>query len=1278
MPSSEIWIAPLIERALKNYLDGQESQINLEDDGSNLRFSGYNERSAMIVKREENVADGFNFAVQWTEGEGLPIPNITDTTTQIQAKLARESLEEYSRDYPDWPLSEDRMRGYTINLRDFELVFEYATSEPKVHLYIKRFNIAWEKSKYKGPPQGRIIRRNVQVSQIMRTVFQKARLRETACSGDADDGDRSDCSINSQNGNSAGNTGRQEGLMSQIPPVDSTGSLLEISKENLKANAKKLLRPLNTHVQLPQAVHPKVFDVAAANTTTEDLPTPQGVAEKANSSQPAVLHCNEQSPCPQPPVSAPTEETVGQVESPTARPSDIVTCKPADEPQPQDVDGVAPSRSDVETTPNDHNQSTSDHPSPDRQKQRHPAAKSSMNNSDSISKKPPGDSCITNADPWDGMTKILEADITIPKDQAELLEQNKSWVPPEPGKPYPKGNVPPRLLEQWNTIALRRNHQAMEREKERALESSGSRVSRSPSRSISSSDSDPGTNVSWSQSDKEMSPQRAQFEHLPLDSSPSIRKSIDRSTHHLGEEGNPPTEVSLDNAQEGQELEQIHATVRPEEHEKAIEPNEAQELREPVEVPSAISIEPSGDGSVPEVSEIDHLTTQTCTQDLQDESDRMSEDSVMDTSVPLPLEVDPSPDQDIDSSAPSLPGFSTQLRVQVMETPAAHLHRHHPGDEGIEKQDVEVHNLEHLSSQVAKSSSQSRILNTFCSSDERNGSKSQDTPHPAQPNGSLESNEVNILGTQLSGGNWSYRDTTPISNSAVVLNSSEPGQHDANIIMIESSGQTEKSSHPFSSYREAPFMQTDDENQSIPSPTQYTPRRPDGHQMPFLKRKASETETEQLSPTKRQKMMGGNETMSSTQGIASNIMSRRQTYINRSVEYAEAQRVYDKFRSDYPDYTGDFDHFAMLCSKLHSLRAQGSLKRSFLWDDFIIMHLKEYPGHQEQTLNLEGKSITYEEYFLFNFSRPAYKKRSLTATGIEISATQHGSSSATIIPTVTRQETNTSFTGSLVDRFTNFHARSFGPETSDPWPEVDASLLSRESLTVDREEQNDSNSLSKDDTLVEKRAGKPTYPETSPTSTSHESFHNASVQILSSPTRKSPNTQPTPRTNSPIDVPREQDDDRSIPESEHGRVEVEEDLMDETHEVASVELGDDEPSSAPAQLSDAESDAVSEADSFEEDWVESHMRRLQRSGPFWSDDPNTPFKIFARADANVLSERMRRGGVPLPVDENGVIQPLVQYSIPPVREFLNRVGNYFSLPSQESSHTQARPAPTDD
>lgn len=136
--------------------------------------------------------------------------------------------------------------------------------------------------------------------------------------------------------------------------------------------------------------------------------------------------------------------------------------------------------------------------------------------------------------------------------------------------------------------------------------------------------------------------------------------------------------------------------------------------------------------------------------------------------------------------------------------------------------------------------------------------------------------------------------------------------------------------------------------------------------------------------------------------------------------------------------------------------------------------------------------------------------------------------------------------------------------------------------------------------------------------------------------------------------------------------------MDETHEVASVELGDDEPSSAPAQLSDAESDAVSEADSFEEDWVESHMRRLQRSGPFWSDDPNTPFKIFARADANVLSERMRRGGVPLPVDENGVIQPLVQYSIPPVREFLNRVGNYFSLPSQESSHTQARPAPTDD
>jgi hypothetical protein len=150
------------------------------------------------------------------------------------------------------------------------------------------------------------------------------------------------------------------------------------------------------------------------------------------------------------------------------------------------------------------------------------------------------------------------------------------------------------------------------------------------------------------------------------------------------------------------------------------------------------------------------------------------------------------------------------------------------------------------------------------------------------------------------------------------------------------------------------------------------------------------------------------------------------------------------------------------------------------------------------------------------------------------------------------------------------------------------------------------------------------------------------------------------------DVNRKDDDTRSIPETNPSNYEMEEGSMDETHEIASVELGDDGPSTAPAaDASDAGSDAVSEADSFDEDWVGWHCRRLQRTGPFWSDDPNTPFKVLARADANVKSELRRRGMVRLPVDETGVIQPLVDY--PPVVSLRDLLDGPAPSPERPSS-----------
>ena len=92
-------------------------------------------------------------------------------------------------------------------------------------------------------------------------------------------------------------------------------------------------------------------------------------------------------------------------------------------------------------------------------------------------------------------------------------------------------------------------------------------------------------------------------------------------------------------------------------------------------------------------------------------------------------------------------------------------------------------------------------------------------------------------------------------------------------------------------------------------------------------------------------------------------------------------------------------------------------------------------------------------------------------------------------------------------------------------------------------------------------------------------------------------------------------------------------MNNETHETASIELGED------TQAADAQSalDSESDAESVNENWFLS-LRHLRPTGPVWSDDPNTPFKQWARADQAVLSERNRRGGAYLPLDEKGVIQ----------------------------------------
>ncbi|GFF35648.1 hypothetical protein IFM51744_02860 [Aspergillus udagawae] len=1257
MASSEIWIAPLVERLLNQYLDEPKSEMCLEDDGSNLRFADNSPHSALIVK--------------WTEDDRSPMPNLTDTNTQIQAILARESLEEYRRDYPDQPLSKDVMRGHTINLLDFELVFEYTTSEPKLHLYVKRFSIAWDKSRFKGPPQGRIIRRNREVYDVMLSALQKAKSRETATTDRAGNGNRSDESIKSQEGETDGLNNSQNQIMSQMPPkqaVELCASAFATAKTRLGS-----LKPPARPAQDSQQKKDNDTNVVASG---RDQSAPDEATKQPNINR-CAAHIDELS-------AGSLVFDPGQNGNATVKEFDQTDTDTAGQVTAKIGSGKSPFETKTQERALTISNKEPDHKLDKEAVPSQIVQRNHLERFDAIVETLPTDVHASNADPWDGMTEIRKEDITIPKDQAKLLDEQAKlcWLPPAPDQGYPQPNVPPLLLKQWNEIALQRSIRAEERRiKElETLELHGSRPSSSGATSSSDSEYETpsGDRIEWSQS-----PPRGR--DLPADSSPPEARQVERPAMDRNNGGNGPYDQPSNDVEQERRTD-VHQEISHEQEELEPLPEFARESHKSVALSTELHLQASGE-PLPRLDDGDdriHL------QEPQVELDRMSEDSVMDTSVPRPLGVDPSQsEQEIGSSDPSLPGLSTQVQVQVMETPAAHLVRFRRLTQSTGDASQELQQPEQSSFLAAKSSSQSRICNTYHSNDEaKNHHTGQDMSNSTQPHGTAESSELNIMETQLSGGEWSFPDKTP-SNSAQVLNSSGPRDREPSVSITAFPGHTEESSNPFSSYREAhSSMQTDDGNGTstdFPSPTQFTPTM---HRMPQLKRGASEIERERTPPSKRPKIAcseGGD----SVQELVFKVISRRETYINRSADHAEAQKVYEKFRSDYPDYDGDFNHFAMLCSKLQALRVKGHFQRSFLWDDFIIMHLKEYERYLNQMAAADVKTLEYENFFASYILRPSYKKRSLTAKGIEISAAQHELSSAAGVPATPRRETNTSFTGSLVDRFSNFHTHYFGAETPGSQSATTVDQLTRSPSPASlREPIRDSSAKSR--RMVEE----PLDMEPTPTKVnrSHDPTSNSPSEAMADP-RHTPrhrdtsqrgnrmveeeelhDTQVTPkvtrsrhvhgipgRTNPSLakkslepqvtsgvppssDVNREDDDARSIPETIPSNDEVEQGTMDEIHENASVELGDDETSAVPAaDQSDAGSDAVSEADSFDEDWVGWHCRRLQSTGPFWSDDPNTPFKVLARADANVKSELLRRGMARFPVDERGVIQPLVDY-----------------------------------
>ncbi|RDW69041.1 uncharacterized protein DSM5745_08801 [Aspergillus mulundensis] len=409
------------------------------------------------------------------------------------------------------------------------------------------------------------------------------------------------------------------------------------------------------------------------------------------------------------------------------------------------------------------------------------------------------------------------------------------------------------------------------------------------------------------------------------------------------------------------------------------------------------------------------------THDEEHESDASS-DSEMSVAYPQPLsgstQQGTSTQERVSSSGPTLPESASQ-KIQVAETPVVRS-KSHPAMSNSEASRTGLGNAG-FQSQADKSSSQSRILNTYAShegdSKEQTSQESSRSVPATAPN---PPNHVHVMGTPLSSQGPA---TQPTPWSAYTSS----GQQIVDVGMPAALTYHSQSSKAFSSYRDMPsssMLSIDDPvSPSIRGSARGTPLRHD--RASPLKRFASDVDSDHGSPSKRAKVDHEPTAFKVEGGLDEHIITRHQSYIINSAQSMEAVGIYQTFRSNYPSYNGDYEHFTKMCSRLQSFRERGSLQRSFLWDDFIIKNLETYPSYLADCYSNNIKPSEYEEYFADTFSKPTYKKRRLGISDITACAAQVVTIDEPMDMSRELNDTKVSFTGSLRDQLSNLHTHSF-------------------------------------------------------------------------------------------------------------------------------------------------------------------------------------------------------------------------------------------------------------
>lgn len=784
----------------------------------------------------------------------------------------------------------------------------------------------------------------------------------------------------------------------------------------------------------------------------------------------------------------------------------------------------------------------------------------------------------SNNDPWSGMKRLRRRDVFIPLDQEKLLSRPDSCVPPDVGYQMPQGHVPSDILRQWNAKMTELFMQSRKKHASSQKEASYQELENLPqgsSKQVSEdeSDSDSESMTSWSQSP----PQNIRRLQAPPDS--PARLSKDRK--QVGVTGTPinqePGSVGKSNGQMGYGMHQPETTA-------------SKGISSTPEPGVTIIIDRSQDQDGQPTS----LELPSVLGDEVNDSD----DSGLETSIPQPLNME-SRAEFLDPTSFVSPNIdvSSTAHVQIFNTPAPPL----------------------------KSAAARRIENA--STHERESATQKSSENSNKSSLQFICNSLDTSGVS-SGSDRQLQD----AQRPIVADS----QNTVGDGEVFSSPYHQDSQRLLEIIPESSIRST-----SMPMHTQLTPTRHESSSQPLVieatlqvktveknsKRRADQVDTnDDERPRKRQELMSTKANGERSRLDAANGLIDRPRHPVTSID--DAFVVYDMFKRTYPKYAGDFHHFQFLCNELQMLHHRKALHSS-LWDEYIMRYKFDYGTYVHRCISNGEGYETYPDFFRSRFTKPSFRKRNLTPRALEIVASSLGLSHS---------------------------GQNEAKKASQPVENIEATSVLRHTFLSSSADSNSArrfmHSTSSDSEIV-----LDDRPQQA----------NVGVRIISqvpSPGKGSTKVDVGVQVNLDLPMPpaRQQNSGGGttvIPEiQETQRPDLEDvDMVDnededeeahsDYHDSAIVELGvearhqtiDDEDRDAHAvnaEILESRIRLISRMQRADDRAVQALLKTEVPSAPERQDE-SSPFKIWARDYYNIASERRRRGGFAIPLDEDGII-----------------------------------------